>query len=166
MPPYRLTSCAPLLRLWISGLLSALTRRTTQPANRTLLLCDEAGNLGRMDAFLTASTLLRASGLTLWSFWQNTAQLDLYGTQARTILDNAGVVQLFGARNRRAAQDFAALVGGVDPDEILAMRPDEQLLLIEGGKPRFARRLRYFEDAMFTGLYDKPERAPAPNRVR
>jgi type IV secretion system protein VirD4 len=156
VPPYRLTSCAPLLRLWISGLLSALTRRTTQPANRTLLLCDEAGNLGRMDAFLTASTLLRASGLTLWSFWQNTAQLDLYGTQARTILDNAGVVQLFGARNRRAAQDFAALVGGVDPE----------LLLIEGGKPRFARRLRYFEDAMFTGLYDKPERAPAPNRVR
>jgi type IV secretion system protein VirD4 len=139
--------------------MSALTRRTRQPEHRTLLLCDEAGNLGRMEAFLTASTLMRASGLTLWSFWQNTAQLDLYGTQARTILDNAGVVQVFGARNRRAAQDFAAMVGGVDPDEILNMRPDQQLLLVEGGRPRFAQRLRYFEEPMFAGLYDPPGHA-------
>ena len=156
VPPFRLVAYAPLLRLWITGLLAALTQRTVPPPQRTLFLCDEAGNLGRMEAFLTASTLMRGWGLTLWSFWQNPAQLEIYGAQARTILDNAGVVQLFGARNRRMAAEFTALVGGVDPDEILTMGKDEQLLLIEGGRPRLARRMRYFEESMFAGLYDQP----------
>jgi hypothetical protein len=40
-----------------------------------------------------ATTLLRSGGLTVWTFWQNAAQLQIYGTQANTLLDNAGVVQ-------------------------------------------------------------------------
>ena len=161
VPPARLSSYKPLLRSWLSGLLFALTTRRTLPEHRTLLLCDEIASLGRMDAFLMAATLMRGWGLTLWSFWQNPAQLELYGDQARTIVDNAGVVQLFGARNRRMAGEFAALVGGVDADEILTMAPDQQLLLIEGGHPRICRRIRYFEDPLFAGLYDPNPLFPA-----
>jgi TraM recognition site of TraD and TraG len=44
------------------------------------MLCDEIGNLGRIDAFLTAATLLRSWGFTLWTFWQNLAQLQIWLT--------------------------------------------------------------------------------------
>jgi TraM recognition site of TraD and TraG len=122
--PVRLAAYKPLLRAWLSGLLYALTQRTALPDHRTLMLCDEIASLGPMDAFLMTSTMMRGWGLTLWSFWQNPSQLEIYGHQARTIVDNAGVLQLFGARNWRVAQDFAALVGGVDPDAIMAMPRD------------------------------------------
>ena len=162
VPPARLAALRPLLRTWLSGLMLALCGREAPPPRRTLFLCDEIANLGRLDAFLTASTLMRGYGVQLWTFWQNVAQLAFYGDQARTILDNAGVVQLFGARNRRMAEDFAQLVGGVDADRIMAMKDGEQLLLIEGGSPRYARQVRYFREAMFRGMYDggEPSRAP------
>lgn len=155
VPPHRLHAYRPLLRAWLTGLIMAFTTREAPPQSRTLLLCDEIGSLGRIDAFLTAATLLRGYGLTLWTFWQSAAQLEQrYGGDARTIIDNAGVIQLFTPTNRRAARDFCELVGGVDPDALMQMRRDEQLLLIDGGQPRQAKRLRYFEEARFRGLYD------------
>jgi type IV secretion system protein VirD4 len=145
VPPTRLTAYRPLLRMWLSGLILALTLRKTKPKERTLMLCDEIGNLGRIDALLTAATLLRSWGLTLWTFWQNAAQLQIYGAQANTLVDNAGVIQVFGARNRRMAQDFANLVGGVSPEDIQSLAPNEQILLIEG-KAQRCRQVRYYED--------------------
>jgi type IV secretion system protein VirD4 len=148
VPPLRLTAYRPLLRMWLSGLILSLTQRKTPPTQRTLLLCDEVGNLGRIDALLTAATLLRSWDLTLWCFWQNAAQLSIYGPQANTLVDNAGVVQVFGARNHRMAQDIANLIGGVSPDEILKMKPDEQILLIEGKLIR-CKQARYYSDKAF-----------------
>ena len=148
VPPSRLTAYRPLLRVWLSGLILALTQRKTPPKERTLMLCDEIGNLGRLDALLTAATLLRSWGLTLWTFWQNAAQLQIYGAQANTLIDNAGVIQAFGVRNGRMAQDFANLVGSVSPDEILKMPKNEQMLLIEG-KPLRCKQARYYEDKEF-----------------
>lgn len=147
VPPLRLTAYRPLLRLWITGLILAMTNRKTLPEERTLMLCDEVGNLGRIDALLTAATLMRSWGLTLWTFWQNVAQLQIYGAQANTLVDNAGVIQAFGMRNRRMAQDIAGIIGGVSPDEIMSMRPDEQLLLIEGRIVR-CRQHRYYRDSL------------------
>jgi type IV secretory pathway TraG/TraD family ATPase VirD4 len=115
------------------------------------MLCDEIGNLGRIDAFLTAATLLRSWGLTLWSFWQNAAQLSIYGPQANTLVDNAGVVQVFGARNHRMAQDIANLIGGVSADEILRMPADEQIILPEGKTMR-CRQVRHYSDRHLFGL--------------
>jgi len=164
VPPMRLTAYRPLLRVWLTGLLFALTQRTQLPEHRTLLLCDEIGNLGRIDAFLMASTLMRAWGLTLWSFWQNLSQFELYGDQARTLIDNAGVLQFFGARNHRMAQDFAGLVGGIDPDAIMDLRRDEQVLIVDGKVIERSRALRYYSDPLFRGLYDEPSRADPASR--
>jgi type IV secretion system protein VirD4 len=150
VPPSRFSAYRPLLRIWLSGLILALTQRKTPPNERTLMLCDEIGNLGRLDALLIAATLLRSWGLTLWTFWQNAAQLQIYGPQANTLIDNAGVIQTFGARNGRMAQDFANLVGSVSPDEIMKMPKDEQILLIEG-QPLRCRQARYYDDKAFVG---------------
>ena len=131
--------------MWIAGLILAMTLRKAPAKERTLMLCDEIGNLGRIDALVTAATLLRSWGLTLWSFWQNPDQMKIYGTQANTLVDNAGVIQVFGARNRRLAQDFANLVGSFSADEILSLGPQEQLLLMEG-KPIRCKQVRYYND--------------------
>jgi type IV secretion system protein VirD4 len=148
VPPLRLSAYKPLLRMWLSGLMLALTQRKVPPKERTLMLCDEIGNLGRLDALLTAVTLLRSWGLTVWTFWQDAAQLQIYGAQANTLVDNAGVIQAFGARNRRMAQDLANLIGNISPDEILGLPPHQQILLVEGKVMR-CRQTRHYDDQMF-----------------
>jgi type IV secretion system protein VirD4 len=152
VPPLRMTAYAPVLRLWLTGLLSALMTRQRRPRHRTLMMCDELGALGRVDAFVTASTLLRSAGLQLWSFWQNPSQLEIYGSDARTLVDNAGVLQFLGAKNHRMASDFASLVGGVSADQILEMQHDEQLVMIDGNRPERMKRVRYFEHPELRGL--------------
>ena len=148
VPPFRLNAYSPLLRLWLSGLILATTQRKEPPKERTLMLCDEVGNLGRIDALLTATTLLRSWGFTLWTFWQNVAQLQTYGTQANTLVDNAGVIQVFGARNLRMAQDLATIIGGMSAEQILSMKPDEQALLLEG-KLKRCKQVRHYNDVLF-----------------
>jgi type IV secretion system protein VirD4 len=148
VPPTRLTAFRPLLRVWLSCLILAMTQRTSAPEERTLVLCDEAGNLGRIDALLTASSLLRSWGLTLWMLWQNTAQLQTYGMQATTLVDNAGVIQVFGARNLRMAQDLVNMVGGMSAEQIMNLGPDEQVLLIDGKLAR-CKQARYYNDKLF-----------------
>jgi type IV secretion system protein VirD4 len=148
VPPFRLNAYRPLLRLWLSGLILLLTQRQHPPEERTLMLCDEIGNLGRLEALLTATTLLRSWGVTIWTFWQNAAQLQIYGAQANTLVDNAGVIQAFGARNRRMAKDLADLIGRFAPEEILNMPPGEQILLVEGKAMRCSQA-RHYEDQMF-----------------
>jgi type IV secretion system protein VirD4 len=148
VPPLRLRAYRPILRVWLSTLILAMTQRTEPPKERTLMLCDEMGNLGHVDALLSAATLMRSWGLTLWTFWQNTSQLQIYGTQATTLVDNAGVIQTFGARNLRMAQDLANIIGGVSAEQVMNMRPDEQLLLIEG-KRTICKQSRYYSDEFF-----------------
>ena len=145
VPPARLRALSPLLRMWLSGLMLALTQRRAAPAERTLMLCDEAGNIGRMETLLMAATLLRSSGLTLWTFFQNADQLRIYGEQANALVDNAGVVQILRAANGRMAEGFANLVGGISAAEIMSMAPDEQMLLVEG-KPVRCKQVRYYDD--------------------
>jgi type IV secretion system protein VirD4 len=148
VPPFRLNAYRPLLRLWLSGLILLLTQRKHPPKERTLMLCDEIGNLGRLDALLMATTLLRSGGLTVWSFWQNAAQLQIYGSQANTLTDNAGVIQIFGVRNYRMATDLANVIGGISADELLRLPSNEQVLLIES-RLRRCRQVRYYDDREF-----------------
>lgn len=148
VPPHRLMAYRPLLRMWLSGMILAITQRKAPPKERTLMLCDEVGNLGKIDILLTTATLMRSFGFTLWLFLQNPDQLSLYGAQAKTLLDNAGVVQVFGAKNYRLAQDLANIVGGVSADEILNLPKDEQLLLIDGVLTR-SKQVRHYSDEMF-----------------
>jgi type IV secretion system protein VirD4 len=148
VPPYRLAAYRPLLRMWLSGLIMLLTQRRHPPEERTLMLCDEIGNLGKLEALLMAMTLLAAGGLTVWSFWQNAAQLQIYGPQANTLIDNAGVIQIFGIRNYRMAQDLANVIGGISADALLALPKSEQILLIES-KLRRCTQVRHYEDREF-----------------
>ncbi|MBK8177022.1 MAG: type IV secretory system conjugative DNA transfer family protein [Rhodospirillales bacterium] len=132
VPPNKLVSHRPLLRLWLGTLILALAARTRLPAQRTLMLMDEA------------------------------AQLEAtYGGEAMVLVDNAGVVQLFAARNGRMAEAYARLLGDVSPEGVMALGRDEQLLLLEGGRSFRSRRINYLHDPLCAGLFDPhPGRPP------
>ncbi|MEM8572741.1 MAG: type IV secretory system conjugative DNA transfer family protein [Pseudomonadota bacterium] len=88
-PPDKLPSQRRLLRLWTTTLLSTLSLRRRRPHIPTLFLMGDASQLGRMDEFLSAVTLMRGYGVNVWSFWQDLSQIStLYPTEWKTIHNN------------------------------------------------------------------------------
>jgi type IV secretion system protein VirD4 len=98
------TVLAPLLRWLLSDLFTSVRRH--RPAERLVVFIDEAAVLGRFDALLTAAGELPGYGASLWTMWQDRAQLvSLYGEAgADVLLNTAEVVTIFD-------------VPAVDPDE-------------------------------------------------
>jgi type IV secretion system protein VirD4 len=153
-PPDKLESHRALLRLLVGTLLVVLMRRSRIPGERTLLLIDEAAQLGKLAHLKTALTLLRGYGVTVWTFWQDLSQLRAsFEGDWETVLNNSGVVQVYGMTNGRMASACAEVLG-MEAGELLRMEPDEQVLLRPGNGPRVVRRVDYLTDALFKGLYD------------
>lgn len=154
VPPTKLLSHRPIVRLWLGALILALAARQRMPKKRTLMLIDEAGQLGPMAPLIQTATLLRGVGVTLWTFFQSPAQLEAtYGKEAMVLADNAGVIQLFQPRNGRMAQAYANLLGDVTPDAVMGLEDTEQLLLLEGGRSVRAGRISYLDDPLCAGLF-------------
>jgi type IV secretion system protein VirD4 len=131
LPPDRLASHSALLRLWLSVVITLVARRRLLPARQTLLLVDEAAQLGHLSLLETAITLLRGLGLQTWTFWQDLSQVQaLYPLSWRTIVGNAQVIQSFGFHNRTFADSIAALVG-YDGEHRLLGLPDEIALIAQ-----------------------------------
>jgi type IV secretion system protein VirD4 len=155
LPVDKLVSHRALLRLWLGTILRALATRRRLPPRPTIMLVDEAAQLGRMEPLLQASTLMRGFGLRLWTFWQDASQLrSLYPQDWPSILNNASVLQVFGARSWTMARDFAELTGIADPGLFLELGAEEQVLMLEGRPAERARRVDYRRDLEFAGLWD------------
>lgn len=110
---------APFLR-WLLGDIFD-TVREHHPAERMVIFIDEANTLGRFDAILKATGELPGHGASLWTIWQDRAQMvSTYGESgARTLLSTADVVTVFDVpatdpdesdRWSRALGSFSALV--------------------------------------------------------
>jgi len=120
-------------------LITLLKSRTTRPELPTLLMIDEAAQLGRMNSLVECMTLLRGYGVRCWSFWQSRSQLyDLYGDDAEVILDNCRALQLLGANNHPNAAGLSQLLGDqCSPAELLQLKDDQQIVLTHGGIGHF-----------------------------
>jgi type IV secretion system protein VirD4 len=159
-PPNKLDSHRGLLRLWLGTLLAALLRRRQMPEQRTLLLLDEAAQLGTLPHLRTALTLLRGYGVQVWSLWQDLSQLRLlYPLDWETILNNSAVLQVFGLANGWVARGCAEVLG-VHVDELLALEPGQQVLLRPGHGSVVCRRVDYLTDHLFRGRFDPNPRYP------
>jgi type IV secretion system protein VirD4 len=107
-----------------------------------------------------------------------------YGQRAGTSLSNAGVLQVFSVKDQDSARLVSDLLGQetvvfqtmsraldaqatgvthseqhfgrplVTPDEVRNMPQGAELLFIAGQRPIIARKLQYFEDREFAGLFD------------
>ncbi|GAA6203066.1 type IV secretory system conjugative DNA transfer family protein [Aquicoccus sp. SU-CL01552] len=154
------------------------TQRLKTP---TLFLLDEFASLGRLEAVERAMGLMAGYGLQLWPILQDMSQLkDLYGERAGTFIANAGVQQVFGVNDFETAKWLSQMIGqetagfqtdsfkpgdgpsfsnnltGRDlltPDEIMQLRPENQLLRVQGQATAVAEKLRYYADPEFKGLF-------------
>jgi type IV secretion system protein VirD4 len=161
-------------------------QRLKQPA---LFLLDEFAALGRLEAVERAMGLMAGYGLQLWPILQDMSQLkDLYGARANTFVANAGVLQTFGVNDFETAKWLSQMIGRettgyqteshkpgnapstsynvtardlMTPDEIMQIPPHVQLLRVQGKPVIIARKLRYFADKEFDGLYPSPDAQPA-----
>ena len=152
LPPAKLRSHGRLLRLWVSTLMRVLMARTERPVTPTLLLLDEAAQLGTLEDLVTATTLLRGYGVRVWSFWQDLQQMErLYPADWHTLITNAATLQLFGMHwmLRTALAKLLDVVPGA-----LAVPAGRQLLLSADGARSLARKADYLRDPMFEGRAD------------
>jgi type IV secretion system protein VirD4 len=154
LPPDKLKSHKALLKMWAGTLLKALTSRATVPAQRTLLLLDEAAQLGNFPPLETAVTLCVGYGLQVWTFWQDLAQLkSCYPDSWQTVLNNCAVLQTFGINNRQMASQWGDYLGR-GAAELAALPADRQVVAIQGSGELCCRRADYLRDPIFAGLFD------------
>jgi type IV secretion system protein VirD4 len=156
-------------------------RGTQRLRTPTLFLLDEFAALGRLEAVERAMGLMAGYGLQLWPILQDMSQLkDLYGERAGTFIANAGVQQVFGVNDFETAKWLSQMIGqetagfqtdsfkpgdgpsfsnnitGRDlltPDEIMQLRPENQLLRVQGQATAVAQKLRYYVDPEFRELF-------------
>ena len=158
VPPALLETLSPLLRLWISCLFQAISRRKRRPELATLFILDEAAQLGELPQLRQAMTLMRGYGLRTWSFWQDMSQLQSnYKNDWQTMINNAKVFQAFGANNVMAARSISEVVGFTSEKgrELIDLDTDEMILQIAGDEAVIARKPNYLTDPVFEGLYDE-----------
>jgi type IV secretion system protein VirD4 len=158
IPPDKLESHKALVRLWVGTLLTVVTRRTTMPQQRTLFLLDECAQLGHLPILRQAITLLRGSGLQTWTVWQDLSQLrHIYPNDWHTIVNNSGVLQVFGISNQNMAREWGELLG-VSPQELDRLAGEDAVVRRQGQGTVVCRRPDYLKDEMFAGLFDANQR--------
>lgn len=153
IPPQNLKTHGGLLSVWIGTILNALLQRTPgQNLPKTLLILDEAAQLGYLPQVPLLYNLARGFGVRVWTIWQSPAQLKItYPDDFENLIDQCHVLQAFGITNSRMAHQIAHLVGGVTPEEILDMPCDQSLVLAQSfadRKPRFLKKPNYLHDKL------------------
>ena len=155
MPPHLLESHGGILRLWISALMMAAERKQQRGAYTSLFLLDHAAQLGVLPKLRQAITLMRGYRLQTWSFWQDVQQFtSLYRDDWQTMTNNCSVIQAFGAKTLRAAEEMSELTGFGNVRKTLTMDYDEMVLSNAGDEPVVAQRVNYLTDPIFKGLWD------------
>jgi type IV secretion system protein VirD4 len=133
-------------------------RRTTMPRQRTLFLLDECAQLGSLPALRQAITLLRGSGLQTWTFWQDLSQLrQLYPNDWQTIVNNSGVLQVFGLANHNMATEWSELLG-LRREELAKLAREDTAVMRQGQGSVVCRRPDYLKDEVFAGMFDANQR--------
>jgi type IV secretion system protein VirD4 len=153
VPPHKLRTHQRLLRVWVGCLLYFVMNRQ-HTHSRLLFLIDEAAQLGRFSLLEDAITLLRGYGLRTWTFWQDLAQISsIYGISGETMINNSGVLQVFGPTNFGAASALSDRIGCA-AGELLQLSSSEQIIAFRNEWPTKVDRLNYLTDSKLTSLAD------------
>ena len=161
IPPQHLAAMSRLLRAWLTVVITAASRRSVLPAKRTLIIVDEAAQVGGLDSIKTAVTLMRNYGLQIHLVYQDIHQLkSAFPTDWQTIANNCAATMTFGFRSQRIV-DGAVEVTGYRGDRLLLGQSDDIAILCEPGRPaRVVRRADARKDPCLRGLIgDNPRYA-------
>jgi type IV secretion system protein VirD4 len=98
-------------------------------------------------------TLLRGYGVQIFAFYQDISQLrQTFPNDWETILNNAGVLGVFGLSNYKMACDWSQLLG-MHADDLFRMKSEEMVLCTPGRRSEIVRRLNYLTDDLFRGMF-------------
>ena len=112
LPHDKLTSLAPLQRMWIGTLMRVTTRGEVSEKNQIMWILDEFAHIGRIAAVEDAVTLMRGMGVRLFFCFQSLNQMkDCFGDKAPTILDNIGTQIYFGISSFESAEAVSKRIG-------------------------------------------------------
>jgi type IV secretion system protein VirD4 len=112
LPPPRLETLAPLMRVWITATMSKLSEGEASEKHQILFICDEAAHLGRLRWLETGLTLLRGYGIRVCLILQSLGQLkEVYGEKDQVILDNLGSQLYFGITSYESAEAVSKRIG-------------------------------------------------------
>jgi len=155
LPPDELESHSGLLRLWIGSCISVITRRRQQPCEATLMLIDEAAQLGALPQ-LRQAIMLRGYGVRIGAFWQEMSQIrNLYPDDRETILNYRRIQQFFGTTSGLAARAVSEVSGVKPPEMIQDLERDEMILNVWDDEPVIVGEPNYRWDPAFQGLYQR-----------
>lgn len=155
LPPDKLYTHRKLLRLWIGTLIRLILKRPGSPAKPTLMMLDEAAQLGHLTELVQSVTLLRGYGMQVWTFWQDINQLkQLYPDNWQTLLNNCKAIQAFGFPNKLACDEISNITGYNQVTDLLDLDRDEMLLQLAGDEAVIAQKPNYLQDDTFAGKFN------------
>lgn len=112
IPPERLRTYAPFIRLFMGMAALELKRTNMKPKYPVLMLLDEFPALGRMKVIEEEISYLSGYNVRLWLFAQDLKQLaTIYGENAQSIIANCAVKQFFGVADIETAQLVSRMCG-------------------------------------------------------
>jgi type IV secretion system protein VirD4 len=139
VPAERVKIYAPLLRVWIGGMLRT-TLRAPDPAVPALFLLDHCAELMPFPQLAAAHATAPAGKLRLWTFWHDVSQLRAaYARDWPAMIAGCGAVQVFGTSDPEAAAEAATILG-LPPDDIRSLGTEDQIVRLDG-VPRRLHRL-------------------------
>ncbi|MAQ84606.1 MAG: hypothetical protein CMH12_15380 [Maritimibacter sp.] len=156
IPPDRLASHGTLVRILLTAMLRRMLRRKNKPERPTLLLVDEAAQLGRMPALTSAITLGRGFGIRAALLVQSLSQLSgAYGRDYQAIAENCSLLTMGGRTGFAMAEHLSTSgFGDVTPECIYGLSETETMIRANGQETRRLRKLDYRADSLFAGKYD------------
>lgn len=133
LPPDKLLSHGKLLRLWLGVMLGAIGRRRTRPRYSTLIMVDEAAQLGELNALRSALTLMRGYGCRVWTIWQDLSQLRaIYSSDWESILNNSATQIFFRPATPSAQRQLEEYLGAASPRRLSGLKQADALLCRDG----------------------------------
>lgn len=110
MPPERLAANFRLIRLFISLLITSVTREKSRAPAPALFLFDEFAQLGRMTILEDTLSLIRGYGASYWFIIQDLSQLKAVYTKWQTFLANT-TKQFFATSDYDTAKYISDTIG-------------------------------------------------------
>lgn len=152
VPPEKLVSHASYLRVVLASLIGLITQRTRRPKRPTVLLVDEAAQLGPMPQLRQAITLTRGYGVRAALFLQSLAQLrSLFPSDHEVLAENCGTIVSFGHVRPSMCEGVARIMGDTTDEALLAMGAEELAVKVGRAPTRILRRIDYLRDQPFCG---------------
>lgn len=179
VPPERLRTYAPVVRLFMGMATLEMKRTRTKPEYPVLFMLDEFPALGHMKVIQDEISYLAGYDIHLWLFAQDLKQIGaIYGEGLQSIFANCVIKQFFGVADYETAKIVSLMCGettsptitystngGLDvlsdstsssgrplltENEIMNLNPAGQLLFYQGQQPIDGEKINYLKtDILF-----------------